>query len=109
MVYFHMPQRCTTCLCFEERITYVVKTYFQNEMASGKLTFIVCELGDARKAALIRRYNAFTTQLFVNTIKNNADNSKYIEEIWSWRCIADKNGFAEKMRNLVEQSLEKVK
>lgn len=38
VVYFHRPQRCPTCLCFEERVRYVVSTYFQNEIDSGQMT-----------------------------------------------------------------------
>src|SRR4030042_444032 len=55
VVYFHRPQRCVTCLCFEERIRYVVSTYFQNELNSGKLTFGVYNIGDRKNAALVKK------------------------------------------------------
>lgn len=109
VVYFHMPQRCVTCLCFEERVDYVIKTYFQNELASGKLTFAICNLADREKAPLFRKYDAFASQLFINTIVNNTDNIKNIEDIWKWRCVADKKGFDEKVRSIIAQSLEKAK
>jgi hypothetical protein len=39
VVYFHNVLRCPTCLCFEERIKYVVETYFNKELKAGQLTF----------------------------------------------------------------------
>ncbi len=109
VVYFHLTQRCKTCLCFEERADYVVKTYFQDELASGKLTFKVCEIGDSKNAATVSKFDAFGSQLFINTIIDNADHIRDIKEIWGWHCPSDKQGFDEKVRSLVEQSLEEVK
>ena len=109
IVYFHMPQRCTKCLCFEERTDYVVKTYFQDELNSGKITFKVCELGDAKNADLISNYNAFGSQLFINTVIDNTDNIKDIQDIWNWHCPNDRQGFDENLKSLIAQSLDKVK
>jgi len=109
VVYFHMPQRCAACLCFEERIAYVVKTYFQNELASGKLTFIICELGDAKKAALIRKYDAYASQLFITKVHDGVEHSENILGIWKWRCASDGGEFDDKVRNLIEQRLGEIK
>lgn len=109
VVYFHMPMRCATCRCFEERADYVVKTYFKNELASGKLTFEICDLGNKKKAALIRKYNSFNSQLFINTIINNTDQIEDIKDIWNWRCTGDKEGFDAKVRSVIEQSLAQIK
>ena len=109
VVYFHMPMRCATCICFEERADYVVKTYFQNELASGKLTFEICDFADREKAALIRKYNAFGSQLLINTVKDNTDNVVNIVDIWKWRCTGDREGFDDKVRMAIAQSLEQVK
>jgi hypothetical protein len=107
--YFHMPQRCVTCICFEQRADYVVKTYFQNELASGKLTFQIYNIGDKANADVVKRYNALGSQLFVNMIINNADHIKDIQDIWDWRCPSDKPGFDDKVRTVIKQSLEAVK
>ncbi|MFC1905451.1 nitrophenyl compound nitroreductase subunit ArsF family protein [Chloroflexota bacterium] len=108
VVYFHRPQRCATCLCFEERADYVVTTYFQNEMASGKLTFEICNIADRKKTAVIRKYNAFASQLFINSVIGGTDHIVNIEDIWEWRCVADEQGFDAKVRTLIEQALEDV-
>jgi hypothetical protein len=72
------------------------------------LVFQICELGDRSKADLIRKYDAYGSQLFVNTIINNADNIENIKEIWSWPCETDKQGFNDKVRNVIEQALKEI-
>ncbi len=108
VVYFHRPRRCVTCLCFEERLRHVVRTYFQDEVDSGKLTLEVLNLGDKENAATVNKYGAFGPQLFINTVRDGADHIRNIEEIWSWGCRSDKEGFDQAVKNLIEQSLEEV-
>lgn len=108
VVYFHRPRRCVTCLCFEERLRHVVRTYFQDEVDSGKLTLEVLNLGDKENAATVNKYGAFGPQLFINTVRDGADHIRNIEEIWSWGCRSDKEGFDHAVKNLIEQSLEEV-
>jgi hypothetical protein len=108
VVYFHRPQRCPTCLCFEERTIYVVKTYFQDELNSGKLTFGVYNIGDSKNAAIVKKYGAVGSQLFINTVKDGTDHITDIQDIWSWKCRTNKAGFDQKVTSVIEQSLEDV-
>src|SRR4030042_778987 len=106
VVYFHRPQRCVTCLCFEERIRYVVSTYFQNELNSGKMTFAVYDIGDSKNYDIVKKYGAVGSQLFINTVKDGTDIIKDIQDIWSWSCRSNKQGFDQKVKNVIEQSLK---
>ena len=108
VAYFHMPQRCGTCLCYEERVIYVVNTYFKEQLASGTVTFDVCDLADRSKAALIRKYNAYGSQLFINTVVDNTDHIKNILDIYKWRCERDNEGFDDKVRSVIKQALDNV-
>jgi hypothetical protein len=108
VVYFHRPQRCPTCLCFEERIRYVVNKYFQNEIDSGKMTFGVYDIGDSQNDDIVKKYSAISSQLFINTVKNGMDNIKDIQDIWSWNCRTDKAGFDLKVKNVIDQSLKDI-
>jgi len=108
VVYFHRPVRCPTCLCFEERVTYVVKTYFQDELNKGKLTLQIYNLGDSKNADIVKKYGAVGPQLFINSVKDGAEHVKNIEEIWSWNCRGNKQGFDQKVRSVIEQSLRGV-
>jgi hypothetical protein len=105
VVYFHRPQRCPTCLCFEERIIYVVNTYFQDELNSGKMTFQVCNIGDSKNAAIVKKYGAISSQLFINTMKDGTDHITDIQDIWSWHCTRNKEGFDQQVKNVIQQSL----
>jgi hypothetical protein len=106
VIYFHRPQRCPTCLCFEERIRYVVSTYFQNELDSGQMTFGVYNIGDNQNTNIVKKYGAVSSQLFINTVKDGKDNIKDIQDIWSWSCRTNKAGFDQKVKNVIEQSLK---
>ena len=108
VIYFHLPQRCVTCLCFEERLNYVIKTYFTGAVTSGKLIYNVVEIGKKENAAIVSKYDAYGSQLFVNVIINNKNNYKEIQEIWNWKCPTDNKGFDEKIKNLIEESLKSI-
>jgi len=108
VVYFHRPQRCVTCLCFEERIRYVVSTYFQNELNSGKITFGIYNIGDSRNATIVKKYSPISSSLFINTVKDNADNIRNIEAIWSWNCRSKNESFDQQVKGVIEQSLKSV-
>ena len=105
VIYFHRPQRCPTCLCFEERIRYVMSTYFQDELNSGEMTFGVYNIGDSKNAAIVKKYGAVGSQLFINTVKDGTDHITDIQDIWSWNCRSDKEGFDQQVKNVIEQSL----
>ena len=108
VVYFHRPQRCPTCLCFEERIVYVVNTYFQDELKSGKLTFGVYNIGDSKNADIVKKYSAISSQLFINTVNDGIDHITDIQDIWSWSCRSNKTGFDQQVKSAIEQSLEDI-
>jgi hypothetical protein len=108
VIYFHRPQRCVTCLCFEERVRYVVSTYFQNELNSGKMTFGVYDIGDSKNADIVKKYGAYSSQLFINTVKDGTDHITDIQDIWSWHCTSNKQSFDQKVKNVIDQSLKDI-
>ena len=105
VVYFHRSQRCKKCICFEERISYVVETYFQDELDNGKMTFKVLNSGDEENAVIAIKYGAVGSQLFINVVTNGVDHIKDIPDIWSWGCTKDEQGFDTAVKNVIEQSL----
>jgi hypothetical protein len=105
VVYFHRPQRCPSCLCFEERVRYVVSTYFQKDINTGKMTFAVYDIGDSANTDIVNKYGAVGSQLFINTVRNGSDNIEDIQKIWDWNCRGDKPGFDQHVKNIIQQSL----
>jgi hypothetical protein len=106
VIYFHMTQRCVTCLCFESRIKWVVTTYFKDAISSGKMSFYIINAQERQNAVIATKYGAVGSQLFVNTIVNGVDHIKDIQAIWDWNCNGDATGFNDKVRNIIEQSLK---
>ena len=86
----------------------MVNTYFQNELKSGKMTFGVYNIGDSKNATLVKKYLPITSSLYINTVKDDTDNIKNIENIWSWNCSGDKNAFDQKVKSVIEQGLASV-
>lgn len=105
VLYFRRPTKCTTCRCYEERTTYVVNTYFQDELNSGKMTFQVLEIGDPENSEMINKYVAFGGQLFIDIVKDGTDHITEIKEINELDCIADKESFDTVIRDVIERSL----
>jgi hypothetical protein len=105
LLYFHRPQRCTKCLCFERRVSDVVSEYFQDQINSGQLTFQILNIGDKENYALVQKYGAVGSQLFINTIINGEEHIKDVQEIWSWDCTRDTDRFDREVKNIIELSL----
>jgi len=108
VIYFHVNQRCVTCLCFEEHINYVIDTYFQDAVESGKLTYRVLNIQKTENADIARKYKAVGSQLFINVVIKGVDNIEDIQSIWSWKCPSDPKQFERKVRMIIEQSLKEV-
>ncbi len=106
LFYFHRPQRCTKCLCFERRVSDVVSEYFQDEIDSGQLSFQILNIGDKENYALVQKYGAVGSQLFINKIINGAEHIRDIQEIWSWDCTSNTDRFDIEVKNIIELSLE---
>jgi thiol-disulfide isomerase/thioredoxin len=104
VVYFHRTQRCPRCIHAEESINYTVETYFADELASGKVTFQVVNLQDEENAAIVNKYRAYTSSLFINTIRDGTD---HIEEVtYIWLLLDDHEAFVEAVRSKIEKSLK---
>lgn len=108
VVYFHRTQRCGGCIYAEEGIRHTIKTYFTDELTSGKLTFEVVNVQDGENAAIVEKYGAFTSSLFVNTIR---DGTEHIDDVTDdiWLLLGNDEEFVEEVKSKIEISLGEVK
>ena len=102
VVYFHRAQRCYSCIHAEEGIRYTVETYFVDELASGKVTFKVINVADEENAAVVNKYGAYTSSLFINTIKGGTDHIEPVTDIW---LIGNDEEFVKAVKDKIEKSL----
>lgn len=105
VIYFHRAQRCKTCVCFEERITQVVQEHFQEQLKNGSLNYRVLNLEDKTNATLVKKYGSVSSQLFINIVLDGSEYFEDIQDIWSWNCTGDIDGFDAKVSQVIEQSL----
>ena len=104
VVYFHRTQQCYSCRYAEEETRYTVETYFKDELVSGKLTFQSIDVQDEANADIIEKYGAYTSSLFINTIKDGTDHIEQVTDIWL--VIGDDEAFVEIVKNKIEESLK---
>jgi len=82
VVYFHRAQRCSGCIYAGDTTKYTVETYFAEELAEGKLVFKMLNLQDPANAAIVEKYGAYTSSLFINDIRESIDHIEEVTDIW---------------------------
>jgi len=77
-------------------------------LTSGKLTFEVVNVQDGENAAVVEKYGAFTSSLFVNTIR---DGTEHIDDVTDdiWLLLGNDEEFVEEVKSKIEISLGEVK
>ena len=104
VVYFHRTQRCHSCIYVEEGTRYTMETYFKDELANGKLTFETFNIEHEENAAIVKKYGAFTSSLFINTIRYGTDHIEEAAEIYT--LIGNDEAFARILKSKIEKSLK---
>jgi hypothetical protein len=108
VIYFHVTQRCVTCLCFEEHVNAVIAKYYQDAINSGKLSYRVLNSQSPENKQLALKYGAVGSQLFINTIIKGKDSINDVQEVWDWKCRDNPADFEQKVRGVIDQALAKV-
>jgi len=103
VVYFHRTRRCYACQYAEEATRSAVETHFSDELDSGRLTFQSVDVQDAKNAAIIGKYSAYSSSLFVNTIKDGSDHIEHVTAIWY--LVGNDEAFVSTVKNTIEKSL----
>jgi len=103
-VYFYRTPRCYACTYAEAGTHYTVETYFKDELASGKVTFEVFNVGDKENAGIVKKYGAFTSSLFINTVRDGTDHIEEVTDIWF--VLGNDEAFIEVVKSKIERSLK---
>ena len=107
VVYFHRGQRCYSCLYAETGSRSTVETYFRDELASDKIIFKAVNIEDKGNAPIVKKYGAFTSSLFINTITRGAEHIEEVKEIWF--VLGKDKAFVEIVRGKIEESLKGIR
>ncbi len=104
IVYFHRTNRCHSCKYSEAQTRATLDTYFADELASGKITFVSVDVQDESNAAIIEKYGAYGPQLFISVLKRDTESITEVQEFWDF--IDDDEGFSNLIIDKVNEALE---
>jgi hypothetical protein len=103
VVYFHRAQRCSGCIYAQNMTEYTLNTYFADELQSGKIVFVVLNLQDTNNSAMVQKFGAYTSSLFLNDVKGSVDNISEVTDIWLVLGKDDK--FIDIVKSAIEERL----
>jgi len=104
IVYFHRTNRCHSCQYSEAQTRATLDTYFADELASGKITFVSVDVQDESNAAIIEKYGSYGPQLFISVLKGDSESYTEVQEFWDF--IDDDEGFSNLIIDKVNEALE---
>jgi hypothetical protein len=82
VVYFHRLNRCYSCTYAEDKVRYTLDTFYSDELADGELVFTAVNVQDDANSAIIDKYGAYTSSLYMNKVVNGVDDIENITGIW---------------------------
>jgi hypothetical protein len=103
VVYFHRAQRCSGCIYAQNMTEYTLNTYFADELKSGKIVFVAVNLQDANNSAMVQKFGAYTSSLFLNDVKAGVDNISEVKDIWF--VLWDNEKFVDVVKSAIEERL----
>ncbi len=106
VVYFYRTPRCYSCNYAEEMTRLTLETYFKDELDSGKLIFDTVDMGLRGNAPIVEQYGAYTSSLFINTVREDSEHIEPVMDIWF--VLGDDEAFAEVIKSKIEASLKEV-
>jgi len=106
VVYFHRTQRCYSCRYAGDATERTVETYFARELATGKLVFKMVDVQNKANAAIVKRYGAYGSSLYMNKVVGGVDHIQQVTQIW-YRIGKD-DAFVELVKGEIERHLGSI-
>ncbi len=103
VVYFHRAQRCAGCIHAQDTTEYTLNTYFAEEMENGEVVFMALNLQDANNSAMVQKFGAYTSSLFLNDVEDGVDNISEVTDIWF--VLWDDEEFVNTVKTAIEECL----
>jgi hypothetical protein len=103
IVYFHLGEACHCMDPMGDCIHSTIFINFNEELASGRLTFQRLKLDDRDNAAIAEKYNATPFSMFINIVRGATENVTAVPEIYPIRY--DCNALEELVQSRIRQIL----
>jgi len=102
--YFHGNYRCQTCLKLEQYSKESVEKNFKDEIASGKVKFVIVNIEEPGNEHFIEDYKLYTKSLIISLVQNGDEVTyKNLTEIW--QLVGDKEKFLDYVKEEIEELL----
>ena len=102
---FHATQRCPTCIRIGELAEATVKERFADQLKSGKIEFREVNIDLPENKALVEKFKATGSALYINSIKDGQDNIAEDTMVWQFASgyeIKFKDYFSNKLNTILE-------
>ncbi len=80
--YFHRTARCYSCKTIGQYVKETIEEKYSNQVGSGKIDFREINVDSAENKAIVEKYKATGSSLFINRIINNQDNIEQDTDVW---------------------------
>lgn len=99
--YFHVTNRCNTCLTIEEYSREAIEQYFFKELKDEALEVRSINIEEPENTHYIREYSLYTSSLVIVVYKNGKlEKWKNLEKIWDY--VKNKEIFYQYIKSEIE-------
>lgn len=101
---FHGSRRCYSCQTIEKYTKETLEEFFQPELRDGIITFQSINVEEEQNKAIVEKYQARGSSLFINPIVDGEDN--IAEDIQVWRLLANERNFKQYLKTKIDNLLK---
>jgi len=103
VVHFHGTRQCWSCITVGEFALETIKNMFPEEYQSGRIVFKDINSDLPENKAIVDKYQARGSSLFVNAVSNNKDSIE--EDTTVWRLVTNQERFTDYFENKLKALL----
>ena len=104
VIYFQQGKPCHCIAVVGDTIQAITFLYFQDEQASGRLTFQMVDLDKEENRGIAQKYNAAPFSLFINVTRGDSERIIPVPEIWL-PTGGGRDDLEELLKSKIEKSL----
>jgi anaerobic ribonucleoside-triphosphate reductase len=103
--YFHVTNRCHTCLSIEEQVHKTLDTYFKSQMENDEVKLFIynCELPENK--AIAEKYLAYGSTLAITRHQQGKEATEDITG-WAFQKIGKPEVFVSELKQKIENALK---
>lgn len=102
--YFHITNRCSTCINIESYVRKTIDTYFTRQVAEGQLVLHVLNCEKPENKAIAEKYVAYGSTLVITRINQGSESSEDITG-WAFQKVRTPDAFVSELKVKIETAL----